>query len=1294
MQLVKICRDFVASHRLHPLRTRVGHGAQTLMVLFVIFALVLPSTHGGLPVPDSPADPTPTRGLTQSIALDLRTDPRKACQVQGPVEWEPGKLTLGPTGSIGQVLDLGAQAKLTLRLVFTPLTEDGQESATRVAFQIRDRGEFVVQILRRRERGKTLAQIRLIDQETPVHGERRTRTLRTSAWRVDLPDELWTFRHHYGLEIITVGGERVAIGYADKEPDRSSKRFPPPDDAFFRQYGIGKPLDVSGWSLQQQGKPVACLEISGSASLPKEKVTFIDHPLARLPAHPRELIDHPGTAEQERIQAGRGHLGRVALGGDDEEKGFRHIRLNLGEHHPYYALALAGWGMQYHWAGKDALAEQLLKQAIEVSQASLGPLHPDHALIVSSLGRVYRDMGKFDRAQPLLTQAARTSEEVFGSRQDRNDSTLRQQAVLYQDIGRLADAETLLRQAVEASVNAPALERADAFFALGELDARMGEHEKATALLSQAEETVQKEIQRIRVQRRSMAPASPLVVSLAKIQAQRGWLALQYGKKGQARQRARSAFLAMCKLHRGTDPNAPGRFSGWNGAIRNVLPNELLTVDPTYRRVMITLAELFIALGDHYPACGCIQVLDFAPGQTHHDLAAVYRIMSNLREESPSGPVASYVDPNRVPDRLKREWEYDRQKRSPEPGVRLPEPDVYWLQLAIQELEKCAGRDHPETIDALKAQGRRQWRSGGLEKAEATLRDAWSRAADLSDKVLPGLPEVQTYQFLEANRPPSDLLLSLYRNTSQEHALDAYEVIWRSKALATRQLTERRQLVQAASGHPELARVAEQLQTTRQQLARVSLSVPPENAVEERRRQLVELTRRKEDLERELARLSEPFRRAREADRMSAAELFRRLPARTVVVDLVECWLWTPSHKASEPWGRKRGYDAFVLRPAEGDPGWSAKWLELGDADTLDSLLGRWIASVRPGGRADRALAKQVRNRLWEPIEAALGECRTVILIPDGQLTQVPWNALPGRRPDSYLIEDYALAQAPYGQFVAHLLIDPTPQGNGFLLAGGIDYGPGGKWANLKGTAVEVEQLANLRPGPDTVRLGGPSATQSRLRELMPGRRFIHLATHGEFLAPGPGREASRFLVSDSSSGGALFDVTARNPLVLSKLVLAGANRPVETDSAGVPVGDDGCLTAEEVMGMDLSRNELVVLSACETGAGKVRGSEGVFSLQRAFHVAGSRAVVASLWAVDDRATQALMSRFYHNLWSNQGQSKGKLEALREAQLWLIREGVEELGRMRGGLERPNPEPRGTLPPSYWAAFVLSGDWR
>src|SRR5262249_21895687 len=156
--------------------------------------------------------------------------------------------------------------------------------------------------------------------------------------------------------------------------------------------------------------------------------------------------------------------------------------------------------------------------------------------------------------------------------------------------------------------------------------------------------------------------------------------------------------------------------------------------------------------------------------------------------------------------------------------------------------------------------------------------------------------------------------------------------------------------------------------------------------------------------------------------------------------------------------------------------------------------------------------------------------------------------------------------------------------------------------------------------------------------------------------------------------------------------VLAGANRPVRTDDQGLPVGSDSFLTAEEVMGLDLTRTELVVLSACETGLGKVRGGEGVFSLQRAFHVGGSRAVVSSLWQIPDKAMQVLMLRFYENLWRKK---MSKLDALRDTQLWMLREGARQPDLQRG-LERLPDEQEtkdGRLPPYYWAAFVISGDW-
>jgi CHAT domain-containing protein len=150
------------------------------------------------------------------------------------------------------------------------------------------------------------------------------------------------------------------------------------------------------------------------------------------------------------------------------------------------------------------------------------------------------------------------------------------------------------------------------------------------------------------------------------------------------------------------------------------------------------------------------------------------------------------------------------------------------------------------------------------------------------------------------------------------------------------------------------------------------------------------------------------------------------------------------------------------------------------------------------------------------------------------------------------------------------------------------------------------------------------------------------------------------------------------------------------------PAGDDlGIVTAEAIAGLPLGGLELAVLSACETGLGLVGGGEGVFGLQRAFHLAGAHNVMASLWKVDDDATAALMAIFYDQLWR---QGKPPIEALRMAQLTLYYhpERIGELARARGTpdfdtvVTRPvRPSASGGAAPHAdakdWAAFVLSG---
>jgi CHAT domain-containing protein len=126
------------------------------------------------------------------------------------------------------------------------------------------------------------------------------------------------------------------------------------------------------------------------------------------------------------------------------------------------------------------------------------------------------------------------------------------------------------------------------------------------------------------------------------------------------------------------------------------------------------------------------------------------------------------------------------------------------------------------------------------------------------------------------------------------------------------------------------------------------------------------------------------------------------------------------------------------------------------------------------------------------------------------------------------------------------------------------------------------------------------------------------------------------------------------------------------------------------------------VLSACETGLGRYTAGEGTAGLQRAFHVAGCRNVVASLWKVDDAATAALMAQFYHELRVNKATP---LEALRLAQLTIYRhpQRIKDLAGLRGRPAREKAVKLGTTAtdtgkakhqhadPLLWAAFVLSG---
>lgn len=204
--------------------------------------------------------------------------------------------------------------------------------------------------------------------------------------------------------------------------------------------------------------------------------------------------------------------------------------------------------------------------------------------------------------------------------------------------------------------------------------------------------------------------------------------------------------------------------------------------------------------------------------------------------------------------------------------------------------------------------------------------------------------------------------------------------------------------------------------------------------------------------------------------------------------------------------------------------------------------------------------------------------------------------------------------------------------------------------SQLPGTQKEIAEIAKLF-GDGTKLFMEAAASEKEIKNLK-NPTILHIATHGYFL------ENSVDVASSTSYAG--------NPLLNSGLILAGAENFL---TSGIPLndtGDDGILTAYEAMNLRLDSTDLVVLSACETGLGKIKNGDGVYGLQRAFKLAGAHCIVMSLWNVDDEATEKLMTLLYEQL------TQGKTPALafRSAQLRL-----KEIYTQ----------------PFYWASFVMTG---
>lgn len=408
---------------------------------------------------------------------------------------------------------------------------------------------------------------------------------------------------------------------------------------------------------------------------------------------------------------------------------------------------------------------------------------------------------------------------------------------------------------------------------------------------------------------------------------------------------------------------------------------------------------------------------------------------------------------------------------------------------------------------------------------------------------------------------------------------------------------------------------------------------------------LEKLEQQANQLEKQLNQNSVAFAQANKLPSTSIDDIKKKIPAKAAVVEIIRYPAFDGTFLP------ETNYAILIMKSTNSQP---------------------QLVSIKKGNELETKYAKAYRNmvkmkvkdqityqKFWKAIDEKLQGITKVFLSPDGVYYQINISAL--KKPNNKYVAD-AMDITLFNSTRDIAKSKPsTKKGimTNAILFGYPNFGNKGTIQKLPGTKIEVANLTKIikSNGILTNTYISNEASEEQFKKIH-SPSLLHIATHGFFLPPSAKKDGNIFGVDVNQAN--------ENPLLRSGIMLANAESSMETQNQTTEVtpSDNGIMTAYEVMNLDLQNTEIVVLSACETGLGEIKSGEGVYGLQRAFQLAGTRSIVMSLWKVSDEATQQLMTSFYQN-WS-----KG-----------ITKEAA--FAKAQKGLREKFPEPY------YWGAFVM-----
>lgn len=335
------------------------------------------------------------------------------------------------------------------------------------------------------------------------------------------------------------------------------------------------------------------------------------------------------------------------------------------------------------------------------------------------------------------------------------------------------------------------------------------------------------------------------------------------------------------------------------------------------------------------------------------------------------------------------------------------------------------------------------------------------------------------------------------------------------------------------------------------------------------------------------------------------------------------------------------------------------KFVKIANPEEFSAMAGENLTTTDRRGKdrlyADKALSASVITPL---LQSVLRGVERVYFAPDGYLHR-------------YAVE-YSLAAEGIDMYrlsSTRRLVEGSGKGNigGALLIGGIDYNyrkgqpeaaendsaayalyRSASFARLDPMSNEARSLYSLRANVADSLLLSSMATEEAFRRLAPQFDNILVATHGDFSSEAADR------------GTDLKPTLADDAMSQNIVAFAGVNASLRDKDFDPKAQCDGLLSALELSTLDLSKCHLFTLSACQTALGQI-SADGVFGLQRGLKNAGVGAMLLSLWNVNSRATNALMTEFYRNMSRGLSLHKAFFEARKKLMTADDNEAASEL---------------------------------